>query len=180
MRTLLALILSIIGIGTLYAQKPMYIVGGKVVESIDDIPHENIERIDVLPADEATIAEWGSAAHEGVIIVTLRYDTPATFNAEGVDNFTDYLANAVAWSDKMAAERVSLRIKVDCEGRATIEEVLQATSRPFLKRVQRAINEAPLWSPAMRDGVAVESIHLVNLLLPKGKRLPEEHAVIFI
>ena len=30
----------------------------------------------------------------------------------------------------------------------------------------------------MRDGKAVESVVLVNLLLPEGKRLPAEHAVI--
>lgn len=180
MRLIVALIATFVGIGLTYAQQPMYVVGGKVVESIDDIPHENIERIDVLPADEATIAEWGSAAHEGVIIVTLRYDTPARFSAEGFDNFTDYLANTVVWSDKMSAERVSLRIVVGTDGRATIGEVLQATSRNFLRRVERAIEQAPLWSPAMRDGTPVESIQLVNLLLPRGKSLPVEHAVIMI
>lgn len=80
----------------------------------------------------------------------------------------------------MSAERVSLRIVVGADGRATIGEVLQATSRNFLRRVERAIEQAPLWSPAMRDGTPVESIQLVNLLLPKGKSLPVEHAVIMI
>ncbi len=180
MRLITALMAILIGIGTSHAQRPMYVVAGKVVESIDDIPHENIERIDVLPADDSTIAEWGSAAHEGVIIVTLRYDTPASFNVEGFDNFTDYLADTVVWSDKMSAERVSLRIVVDAEGRAIISEVLQSTSRNFLRRVEQAIERAPRWSPAMRDGKAIESIHLVNLLLPKGKSLPVEPAVIVI
>ena len=48
------------------------------------------------------------------------------------------------------------------------------------RRVERAIEEAPKWQPAMRDGKAIESVHLVNLLLPKGKELPEEHVVIIL
>ena len=63
-----------------YAYKPLYVVNGTVVESIEHIPHENIERIDNLPANEETIAEWGLRASEGVILVTLRYDTEARFS----------------------------------------------------------------------------------------------------
>lgn len=178
MRRVVALIILSVCFNMASAQQPMYVVGGRVVDSIEDIPHENIERIDVLPADDETIAQWGLGASEGVIIVTLRYDTPASFAAEGYNNFTDYLAHRVKWSDNNPAERVSLRLHIEASGRATISEVLQATSRNYLKRVERAIEEAPLWSPAMRDGVAVESIQLVNLQLPEGKSIPLEPAVI--
>ena len=61
---------------------------------------------------------------------------------------------------------------------ATIGEVLQSTSRQFFKRVARAVAEAPRWTPAMRDGKAVESLHLVNIQLPVGKELPVEPGVI--
>lgn len=165
---------------TASAREPLYVVNGEVVATIEGIPHEDIESIDVLPANEETIALWGLEASEGVILVTLRYDTPARFSAEGRNNFTDYLATTVKWGDKMPAERVSLRIKVECDGRATVSEVLQSTSRQFLKRVQKAIANAPLWSPATRDGKAVESIVLVNLQLPEGKELPVERAVIIL
>ena len=165
---------------TASAREPLYVVNGEVVATIEGIPHEDIESIDVLPANEETIALWGLEASEGVILVTLRYDTPARFSAEGRNNFTDYLATTVKWGDNMPAERVSLRIKVECDGRATVSEVLQSTSRQFLKRVQKAIANAPLWSPATRDGKAVESIVLVNLQLPEGKELPVEHAVIIL
>ena len=178
MRRVVALIILSVCFNMASAQQPMYVVGGRVVDSIEDIPHENIERIDVLPADDETIAQWGLGASEGVIIVTLRYDTPASFAAEGYNNFTDYLAHRVKWSDNNPAERVSLRLHIEASGRATISEVLQATSRNYLKRVERAIEEAPQWSPAMRDGVAVESIQLVNLQLPEGKSIPLEPAVI--
>lgn len=178
LRTAIAIIAAL-GIAlTATAREPLYVVNGEVVATIDNIPHEDIESIDVLPANEDTIAKWGLEASEGVILVTLRYDSAASFSAEGYDNFTEYLATKVKWKSAMPAERVSLRIAVDTSGRATIHEVLQSTSLQFLKRVERAIDEAPLWSPATRDGKAQESITLVNLQLPEGKELPVERAVI--
>lgn len=172
-----ALLLSL---QSLAAREPLYVVNGAVVASIDDIPHEDIESIDVLPADEESIALWGDGASEGVIIVRLRYDTPATFSAEGFDNFTDYLSSVVNWREPNAAERVSLRLTIATNGRARISEVLQATSRQFLRRVERAIEDAPLWGPAMRDGKAMECQHLVNLQLPLGSKMEAEHSVIIL
>ena len=162
-----------------YAYKPLYVVNGVVVDSIEHIPHENIERIDNLPADEQSIAQWGLGASEGVILVTLLYDTEARFSHNGYNNFTDYLASTVRWEDTMSAERVSLRIVVDTSGKAVISEVISSSSKQFLKRVMKAIDQAPLWTPAQRDGVSVESLHLVNLQLPKGKSMPREMGVIF-
>lgn len=173
-------IVALLAVFCASAREPLYVVNGEVVASIEGIPHEDIETIDVLPANEDTIAEWGLEASEGVILVRLRYDTPARFLAEGRNNFTDYLATKVKWSASMPAERVSLRIRVATDGRATVSEVLQSTSRQFLKRVAKAIANAPRWSPATRDGNAVESIALVNLQLPQGKELPVERAVIIL
>ena len=171
-------ILAILCTVEAFGYKPLYVVNGVVVDSIDDIPHENIEHIDNLPANEETIAEWGLEASEGVIIVTLRYDTEARFSYGGYNNFTDYLASTVRWDDTMSAERVSLRINVDNTGRATISEVIASSSKQFLKRVTKAIDTAPLWIPAERSGAPVESQHLVNLQLPKGKHLPREMGII--
>lgn len=161
-----------------YAYKPLYVVNGVIVDSIENIPHENIERIDNLPADEESISQWGLGASEGVILVTLRYDTDARFSHEGHNNFTDYLASTVRWDETMSPERVSLRIVVDSSGKVTISEVISSSSKQFLKRVTKAIDEAPLWTPAQRNGASVESLHLVNLQLPKGKSMPQEMGVI--
>lgn len=160
------------------AQQPLYVVNGVVVDGIESIPQSDIESIDVLPADEDTIAQWGMAASEGVIMVRLVYDTPATFSAEGIDNYTTYLATKVNWSDKMSAERVSLRIAVGEDGSVAITEVLDSTSRQFLKRVSKAIASSPNWVAATRDGLPIATLHLVNLQLPVGKSLPREQYVI--
>jgi hypothetical protein len=162
----------------LMAQQPLYVVNGRVVETLEGIPQSDIESIETLPADEETIAEWGLEASEGVIVVRLVYDTPATFSAEGVNNFTAYLAKQIKWKESMPAERASLRINVTEEGTVEIVEVLDTTSRQFLKRVTKAIEEAPRWQPAMRDGKAIASLQLVNIQLPLGKELPKDPYVI--
>lgn len=180
MRKLLFILVAMLFLASLSAQRPMYVVNGTVVDSIEHIPHEDIENIEVLPADEQTIRQWGEGAGEGVIIVTLRYDTAAHFNAPPYDNFTDYLAHTVKWSERMPAERVSLRIRVDASGHAEVETVLQATSRALLKRVTKAIANAPLWSPAIRQDRAVESLHLVNIQLPEGKQMETERSIILL
>ena len=177
MRTLLTL-LTLFCASTLWAQQPLYGVNGEIVESISDIPQEDIESIDVLPADEETIAEGGIIASEGVIVVRLKYDSPATFNAEGYSNFTTYLAQHIKWSDNMPAERASLRLCITADGAIEIVEVLDTTSRQFLKRVTKAIESAPRWQPAIRDGKAIESLQLVNIQLPLGKELPKDPYVI--
>ena len=177
MRTLLTL-LTLFCASTLWAQQRLYVVNGKVVESIEGIPHDDIESIDVLPADEDTIAEWGLGASEGVIVVRLKFDTPASFSAEGINNFTTYLAKQIKWDESMPAERASLRLRITKEGTAEVVEVLDTTSRQFLKRVTKAIAAAPRWQPAMRDGKAIESLHLVNIQLPLGKELPKDPYVI--
>ena len=137
--TLLALLMST----SLWAQQPLYVVNGRVVESIDGIPQSDIESINVLPADEETIAEWGLAASEGVIVVRLKFDTPATFAAEGYNNFTAYLAKQIKWEENMPVERASLRLNITEEGSIEVIEVLDTTSRQFLKRVTKAIASAP-------------------------------------
>ena len=80
----------------------------------------------------------------------------------------------------MDVARLSLRLRVDAEGRATISEVLQATSRQLLNRVERAIEDAPLWQAATRNGKSVESIVLINLQLPEGKEMPTERGIILL
>lgn len=180
MRCLISLIISLLCATIAVAQQPMYVVNGVVVDGIDSIPQSDIESIDVLPADEETIAQWGMAASEGVIVVRLIYDTPASFSYEGTDNFTTYLSKHVKWGANMPAERVSLRVTIDTEGVAHVTEVLDSTSRQFLKRVMKAIDEAPRWQPAMRDGKPIESLHLVNLQLPVGKEIPAEQFVIIL
>lgn len=162
------------------AQGPLYVVGGEPMRSIGHIAQSDIESIESLPADEETIARYGEDAGNGVIIVTLRYDTPARFTAEGYSGFNDYISSNVDWDDRMPAAKISLRYTVLSDGSVTVEEILQSTDKRLLRRVTRAMAEAPAWQPAMRDGTPVESRHLLNIILPAGKQLPAERGIILL
>ena len=61
--------------------QPLYIVNGKETSEIRSIPPEDIENVEMLPADEETIARYGQRAAHGVMLITLRYDRPASFPA---------------------------------------------------------------------------------------------------
>ena len=71
--------LAFAGIFSAAAQDPIYVVNGQVVSDIRNIPPGDIESTEMLPADEQTIARYGTEASNGVILITLRYDTPARF-----------------------------------------------------------------------------------------------------
>ena len=62
MRILSLIAALLLTFGALSAREPLYVVNGAVVATIENIPHEDIERIDVLPADEESIAKWGVEA----------------------------------------------------------------------------------------------------------------------
>lgn len=70
---------------------PMYIVNGKEMKEIRSIPPEDIENVEMLPADEETIARYGQRAAHGVMLITLRYDQPAAFPADST--FGHYIAS---------------------------------------------------------------------------------------
>lgn len=162
------------------AQAPLYVVGGETMSSIDHIPQSDIESIETLPADEQTIALYGQQASGGVIVVTLRYDTAARFEADGATTFTDYITAHVEWDDRMPTAKVSLRYTVGVDGGIVVEEILQSTDKRLLRRIMRALETAPKWQPAMRDGSPVESEHLLNITLPKGRRLAPERGIILL
>ena len=53
------------GIFSAAAQDPIYVVNGQVVSDIRNIPPGDIESTEMLPADEQTIARYGTEASTG-------------------------------------------------------------------------------------------------------------------
>lgn len=94
------------GIFSAAAQDPIYVVNGQVVSDIRNIPPGDIESTEMLPADEQAIARYGTKASNGVILITLRYDTPARF-PEADGSFNDYISEQTDWDDSLPAARVS-------------------------------------------------------------------------
>ena len=127
----------------------MYIVNGKETTEIRSIPPEDIENVEMLPADEETIARYGQRAVHGVMLITLRYDQPATFPADST--FGHYIASRVRWDASEPAARVVLRYKVTPEGDTVVHQELESTDKRLKRRVLKAVAEAPRWTPGPKE-----------------------------
>lgn len=160
------------------AQQPLYIVNGvPTTENIARIPPEDIERIETLPADEESIARYGAEASNGVVLVTLRYDEPARFDADGL-TFGEYIAREVEWKADEPAARVILRYTITPEGRAVVTDELESTDSRLKRRVLKAVATAPAWQPAAKAGRPVASEGVLRIQLPEGKRMPRQPELI--
>ena len=160
---------------------PIYIVNGVRMseEDVKEIDPADIVSNELLPADEQTVAEYGEQAANGVIILTLRYDTPARFEAEGAPtSFSRYIADRVKWDDTDPVARVIISFAVAADGSVEVKDILEATDRRLLRRIQKALDEAPKWIPALKEGEGVATDHVLRITLPKGRQLPRERVVL--
>ena len=163
-------------------REPLCIVNGERVERAEvlrDIPPADIVSTEVLPADEETIAKYGEQANYGVIIISLRYDTPAEFTADTV-SFSSYIARHVEWGELERVARYVVRFTVCEDGSVSVGKELESTDARLRRKVLRAVSKAPRWRPAMKDGRPVESSHVLRIQLPEGREMPRERAVILL
>lgn len=159
-----------------WAQKPLYIVNGVVMDSVRHIPEENIEHIDHLPANEESVAKYGERANNGVIIISLRYDCEAKFM--GDKPLDDYVEERVKWPENYNVARFVARYTIGADGVFRLGEVLQSTDHQLRKRVLKVLQELPKWQPATKQGKAVESEYVLAVQLPKGKEMPKEPYIV--
>ncbi len=164
------LIAALLAVLPLEAQRPLYLVNGEPRDEIASIPARDIECIEELPADEETIARYGERAADGVLLITMRYDTPARFEAD--TTLGAYIARRVRWDDDEPAARVVVRYRITEEGALEIDRTLESTDSRLCRRVLKALAEAPRWLPAMKNGRPVESRGVVSIQLPEGKPMP--------
>ena len=129
--------------------QPLYIVNGKETTEIRSIPPEDIENVEMLPADEETIARYGQRAAHGVMLITLRYDRPASFPADSA--FGSYIARQVRWDESEPTARVVLRYKITPDGETVVQQELESTDNRLKRRVLKAVAEAPRWHPAQKN-----------------------------
>lgn len=160
------------------AQRPLYIVNGVERDDIASIPPADIERVEELPADDETVARYGQRASHGVVVVTLRYDTPARFG-DGSESFDERIARSVKWDADETAARVVVRYTIGPDGTVTAGDVLQSTDSRLRRRVLKALDEAPRWQPATKDGEPIESQGVLRIQLPEGKRLPRQAELVW-
>lgn len=160
---------------------PIYIVNGERMteEEVRAIDPEDIVSNDLLPADEATIEKYGQDAANGVILITLRYDTEARFEVDGEEtNFSAYIARQIKWSEMDPVAQVIMKLEVGPDGVAREKEVLESSDRRLLKRIRAALSEAPRWVAARKDGEGITTQHILRITLPIGSKMPQKWAVI--
>ena len=179
-------LLALVGIESASAQifetrLPIYIVNGVRMseDEVKAIHPADIVSNELLTVDEAVIEKYGHDAANGVVIITLRYDTPARFEIDGQEEkYSTYIAQRVKWSEIEDVARVVISFTVGADGTVSEKEVLEATDRRMLARVRKAMEMAPKWVPAKKDGVGVETDHILRITLPLGRKMPRERAIL--
>ena len=183
MRIFLTLIIAFLtlSVGDLAAQKqsrtPLYIVNGQRMseEQVRAIHPADIVDNQLLTIDEQVIEKYGVEASNGVILITLRYDTPARFEIDGKEqNYSAYIAERVQWSEMDGAARVVISFTLGEDGSIAATDVLEATDKRLLRRIEKAMQEAPRWIPAQKNGQGISTEHLLRITLPKGREVPRE------
>lgn len=183
MRTFFTLIILLLtmGVSAVKAQKhtlsPLYIVNGERMseEQVRAIHPADIVDNQLLPIDEQVIERYGIEASNGVVLITLRYDTPARFEVNGEEqNYSSYIAERVKWSEMDGVARVVLSFTLGQDGSIVTTDVLEATDKRLLRRIEKAMAEAPRWIPAQKDGKGISTEHLLRITLPKGRKVPQE------
>ncbi len=155
---------------------PLYIVNGVEMDSVKHIEESNIEHIDHLEANEATVAKYGERANNGVIIVTLRYDKEAEFS--GGKPLADYVEERVKWDENWGVARFVARYTIGADGSFRLGNELESTDNQLRKRVLRVLQSLPAWQPATKQGKAVESEYVLSVQLPRGKEMPREPYIV--
>ena len=160
-RTILFLLVAAAVALPLSAQerRPVYIVNGERYEgdAFREIPPAEIERMEQLPADEQTIERYGSDASNGVILITLKYDSKAVFTADSL-SFDRHVARRIKWDATDPVARVVYRFKVQCDGSVVLYRSARIDRRTAApqggqgRRRGSAVVARDQGRPAGRDG----------------------------
>lgn len=140
-------------------QQPLYIVNGVERTDMREIDPEIIERMEELPADEFTIAQYGERAANGVVIITLKYDEPARFVADTV-GFARYIARQIKWGPPIRRRALSSAIALP---RMALSHLSRHCKRPTV--ASNDVSRRPLRSRHAGSPPARPE----KPLLPKGR-----------
>ncbi len=157
--------------------EPLYIVNGHALDSISMIPPADIEYVEYLPATDENIQKYGDRASNGVMLVSLKYDQPATFAADSL-GFAAYISSNIEWSSDEPAARLVMRYTVSKDGEVILGETLESTDYRLKRRALKAIEQSPKWTPASKEGVNVSCERVLRIELPVGKSIPKDFELV--
>ena len=173
------LLIALLLLLSISASAQFYVVNGEEysAEQMRRIDPERVESTELVPVNDSIMVLYGERAADGVIIVKLKHDTEPRFSVDSL-SFREWVEREVAWGNDEPAARVVYRYVVGIDGRARLSELIESTDNRLRQRVVRAVKRSPQWTPAEREGQAVEVEQTLIVELPKGKRLRGKYFLI--
>ncbi|MBQ0081411.1 MAG: TonB-dependent receptor [Alistipes sp.] len=156
----------------------LYIVNGVVMNNVQSIPEDNIEKVEMLEASEENIAKYGEKANNGVIIITLKYDKEARFL--DADSLEDFIYENIKWDSRLPVAKFSMRYTILPGGKFVAGKILENTDRRLQPRIMQLLKRKTKWQAATKQGQEVESDYVLNIQVPRGKKMPKEPYIVVL
>jgi TonB family protein len=167
---------------------PVYVLDGEVVESIEDVDPESIERVDVIKdPDHAQAKKYN--AKDGVVMITTkeaaaaakesgmettRIDGEIFYVVEDMPKFPGglpalktYVYSNLEYPENAKSQgiegEVIVRFLINQKGEAVNGEILRSTYQGFDAPALKVIEEMPDWTPGKQRGKAVKVWYVMSI-----------------
>jgi TonB family protein len=167
--------------------EPLYVVDGIITKEINQIPPQDIERIDVLK-DQSATAFYGNKAKNGVILITTKsksyqYLDGDTQNVRPVSQdkirnpeempqfpggeigLSEFIKNRIVYPERALENGIMGKVYVDFiiskSGKVTDARISRGVDPDLDKEALRVVNTMPLWRPARNNGELVDVSYTV-------------------
>jgi len=178
--------LTITGYGSM--ADPVYVLDGEVVESIEDMDPESIERVDVIKdPDHAQAKKYN--AKDGVILITTkeaaaaakesgmetsRIDGEIFYVVEDMPKFPGglsalktYVYSNLEYPENAKSQgiegKVIVRFLINQKGKAVNGEILRSSYAGFDAPALKVIEEMPAWTPGKQRGKPVKVWYVMSI-----------------
>jgi TonB family protein len=171
--------------------EPVYVLDGKVVETIEGIDPESIERMDVIKDPESPFFKKYNAK-DGVIMITTKeaakLEKTESFEKDGevfyiVEDMPKYPGGKPAMKTYIYSNleypeqaksqgiegEVMVQFMVNQQGKVEQEKVVRSTYEGFNEAALKVIREMPDWTPGKQRGKAVRVQYVVPIKFNKEK-----------
>jgi TonB family protein len=173
--------------------EPVYVLDGEVVESVEDMDPESIERIDVIKDPEHPLSKKYNAK-EGVVLITTKEslelgeenlenesDEPVFYIVEDMPKYPggkpamktfiysnlEYPENA---KNQGIEGEVFVKFLVNEKGHVENAEVVRSSYQGFDAAALKVIREMPDWTPGTQRGKAVKVWFVVPIKFNDEKK----------
>jgi TonB family protein len=162
--------------------EPLYVVDGKVTKTINQVPPEDIERIEVLENQSATKL-YGTDAKNGAILITTKSKSYSYLDDDahivrpqpkekfvlpevmpefpgGTEALKQYIADNINYPESARENGIQgtvyVSFKITKEGEVTDVRLARGIHPPLDKEAVRVVDSMPDWKPGMSNGQPVD------------------------